>query len=96
MRSIQLSHIEVPGSTLCFIIRAPKALETLKIPIEGLWQKNPWRESMRPKELGKSLLQQRNTLKMLELDISEFDYTEGNNWEEDRLQELEQSSDEYS
>ncbi|KAF9768201.1 hypothetical protein IL306_014533 [Fusarium sp. DS 682] len=95
IKNIQLTHTEVPGSTLCIIIRAPKVLETLKISVGGLWQKNPWLESVKHKELGKSLLQHRNTLKILELDMSEFDYTEDNNREDNRKQDLEQSSDEY-
>jgi hypothetical protein len=95
IKNIHLSHAEVSGSTLCMIVRAPKALETLKISVGGLWQRDPGRYSMRPKELGKSLLQHRNTLKVLELDMSVFDYTEGKNWEDDWMEGLEQRSDEY-
>lgn len=76
-KNICLSHAEVSGSTLCMMSRDPKALETLKIFVGGLRQRDPGRYSIRPKELGKSLLQHKNTLQVLELDMSELEYTEG-------------------
>ncbi|KAG7407683.1 hypothetical protein ACKAV7_012347 [Fusarium commune] len=76
-KNICLSHAEVSGSTLRTMSRAPKALETLKIFVGGLHQRDPGRYSIRSKELGKSLLQHKNTLPVLELDMSELDYTEG-------------------
>lgn len=52
-KNICLSHAEVSGSTLYMMIRAPKALKTLKIFVGGLRQRDPGRYSIRHKELGR-------------------------------------------
>ncbi|KAF4950914.1 hypothetical protein FSARC_13050 [Fusarium sarcochroum] len=95
IKSIHLGHVDISGSTLGMVIRAPKALEEFKISIGGLWQMQPGRFSIWPKTLGKCLLKHRHTLKVLELDISDFDYREVSSWEDDSLEELEQKGDEY-
>ncbi|KAM0555773.1 hypothetical protein ACHAPJ_006169 [Fusarium lateritium] len=95
IKNIYLSHVDISGSTLGMVIRAPKALEEFKVSIGGLWQMEPGRFSIRPQTLGKSLLQHRHTLRVLELDISDFDYREVNSWEDDALKELEQKGEKY-
>ncbi|KAJ0148849.1 hypothetical protein HZ326_8596 [Fusarium oxysporum f. sp. albedinis] len=52
-KNICLSHAEVSGSTLCMMSRAPKALETLKIFVGGLRQRDPGRYSKDPKSCGR-------------------------------------------
>ncbi|KAH7158590.1 hypothetical protein DER46DRAFT_648609 [Fusarium sp. MPI-SDFR-AT-0072] len=44
-KNICLSHAEVSGSTLRTMSRAPKALETLKIFVGGLHQRDPGRSN---------------------------------------------------
>ncbi|KAJ4257381.1 hypothetical protein NW762_008500 [Fusarium torreyae] len=95
IKNIHLSHVDISGSTLGMVIRAPKALEEFKIVIGGLWQMEPGRFNIRPQTLGKSLLQHKHTLRVLELDISDFDYSEVNSWEDDALKELEQRGKKY-
>ncbi|KIL88794.1 hypothetical protein FAVG1_08043 [Fusarium avenaceum] len=94
IRSIQLSHIEISGWTLSMIIRAPKVLEELKISTGGLWALDPGMFDIPCKTIGKSLLQHRSTLRILDLDVS-FDHGEDRSREEFSDQFLSQSEEEY-
>ncbi|KAM0334651.1 hypothetical protein ACHAPQ_005040 [Fusarium lateritium] len=94
IKSIQLSHIEISSWTLSMIIRAPKALEELKISTGGLWALDPGMFDMPCKTIGKSLLQHRSTLRILDFDIS-FDHCEDRSREKLSDQFLSQSDDVY-
>ncbi|WZH48191.1 Putative f-box domain containing protein [Fusarium acuminatum] len=94
IRRIQLSHIEISGWTLSMIIRAPKVLEELRISTGGLWALDPGMFDMPCKTIGKSLLQHRSTLRILDLDVS-FGHGEDRSREELLDQFLAQSEEVY-
>lgn len=76
------------------IIRAPEVLEELKISTGGLWALDPGMFDMPCKIIGKSLLQHRSTLRILDLDVS-FDHGEDRSREEFSDQFISQSEEEY-
>jgi hypothetical protein len=95
IKKIHLSHCEISGSTLSKMIRASKVLEELRVSLGGLWHMDMGAWNMRPQTVGKSLLQHRNSLKVLDLDIADFDYTEVKSWENSRFEDLVENGDEY-
>ncbi|KAL4732297.1 hypothetical protein ACLX1H_001308 [Fusarium chlamydosporum] len=95
IKIIRLSHSEISGLTLSKMIRSSKALEELRVSSGGLWHMDMGAWGMRPQTVGKSLLQHRNSLRVLELDIAEVDCTEVPSWENEMLKELAEGNDEY-
>ncbi|KAF5008153.1 hypothetical protein FDECE_5547 [Fusarium decemcellulare] len=69
IKRIHLSHVDIPSRLLSTIIRIPEGLEEFKVSIGGLWHIDGMQPFIFPKTLGKSLLQHKKTLKVLELDI---------------------------
>ncbi|CAJ0550340.1 Ff.00g102700.m01.CDS01 [Fusarium sp. VM40] len=76
------------------LIRAPKVLEELKISTGSLWALDTGMFDMPCKTIGKSLLQHRSTLRILDLDVL-FDHGEDRSREEFSDQFLSQSEEEY-
>lgn len=95
IKSIQLSHIGILGRTLSIMIQAPKVLEDLQICTGGSWALGPGMFDIQYKTIGKSLLQHRSTLKILDLDVS-FDHSKDRCREELSDQFLAQSEEMYS
>jgi hypothetical protein len=77
---------------LSIIIQAPKILEELQISTGGLWVLDPGMFDIPCKTIGKSRLQHRSTLEILDLDVS-FDQGEDRSREELSDQFLAQSND---
>ncbi|KAM5354453.1 hypothetical protein ACJ41O_001102 [Fusarium nematophilum] len=69
IRKIRMSHVSISSSMLSTIIRGPKHLEELSVSTGGLLTRGGGVPANFPKTLGKSLLQHRPTLKVLDLDI---------------------------
>ncbi|KAL6916070.1 hypothetical protein FSST1_007565 [Fusarium sambucinum] len=95
IKNIHLSHCDISGSTLSKMIRSSKTLEELRVSFGGLWHMDIGAWNIRPQTVGKSMLQHRDSLKVLDLDIADFDYTEVESWENSGFEELAQSGDEY-
>ncbi|OBS25407.1 hypothetical protein FPOA_05940 [Fusarium poae] len=95
IKNIHLSHCDISGSTLSKMIRSSKILEELRVSFGGLWHLDIGAWNIRPQTVGKSLLQHRDSLKVLDLDIADFDYTEVESWENSRFEELVQGGEEY-
>ncbi|RGP61455.1 f-box domain containing protein [Fusarium sporotrichioides] len=95
IKNIHLTHCEISGSTLSKMIRSSKALKELRVSLGGLWHMDMGAWNIRPQTVGKSLLQHQNSLKMLDLDILDFDFTEIESWENSRFEDIAQNGDEY-
>ncbi|KAM0548921.1 hypothetical protein ACHAO7_006346 [Fusarium culmorum] len=95
IKNIHLGHCEISGSTLSKMIRSSKALEELRVSHGGLWHMDIGAWNIRPQTVGKSLLQHRDSLKVLDLDIADFDFTEVQSWENSSFEDLVENGDEY-
>ncbi|KAK7429136.1 hypothetical protein QQZ08_004351 [Neonectria magnoliae] len=69
IKSIYIGHSELSSGMLGTIIRIPKALEGLTVSLGGLWATGGGTALLYLKTLGKCLLEQKDTMKVLSLDI---------------------------
>ncbi|KAJ4007219.1 hypothetical protein NW752_007803 [Fusarium irregulare] len=95
IKKIHLGHSELSGSTLSKMIRSSKVLEELRVSLGGLWHMDIGAWNMRPQTVGKSLHQHRNTLKVLDLDVADLDFSDVPSWENSMFEELAESDEEY-
>lgn len=69
LKSIHIGHCDIPSSLLGTVIRIPKALEELSISMGGLWNIDGGRPMVYSKTIGKCLLEHKETLRVLDLDV---------------------------
>lgn len=69
IKRIHIGHAEMSSERLGMIIRIPKSLEELTVSLGGLWNTDGGLPMMFLKTVGKCLLEQKETLRVLDLDI---------------------------
>ncbi|KAF5678699.1 hypothetical protein FHETE_1140 [Fusarium heterosporum] len=70
MKKMEITHCDMTGEFLAVIISIPKALEELKLSIGGLWGPDGGLPIIRPSHIGRALWAHRNSLRMLDIDLS--------------------------
>lgn len=72
LRNISIYNADISSSMLATVIRLPKALESFTVSI-GDWETHDGGYSlMFPKTLGKALLGQKSSLRVLDVDVDEY------------------------
>ncbi|KAI0131846.1 hypothetical protein BJ170DRAFT_611515 [Xylariales sp. AK1849] len=69
LKKLRIGHTDISSELLSTIIRAPRALEEFTVIEGGLWSVDGGSPITYPKTIGKSLLDHKDTLKVLDLDI---------------------------
>ena len=69
IRKIHIGHADMPSSLIGTIIRIPKRLEEFSLSLGGLWSIDGGHSEVFTKTVGKCLLEQKETLRVLDLDI---------------------------
>ncbi|KAK2008687.1 hypothetical protein LZ32DRAFT_609185 [Colletotrichum eremochloae] len=68
-KRIQARYTHITGSVLGMLLRAPKVLEEVVISIGGLWSADGAGSMVPLKTIGKCLLTQKKTIRVLDLDL---------------------------
>ncbi|KAL6413191.1 putative f-box domain containing protein [Ilyonectria robusta] len=69
IKRIHIGHAGMSSERLGMIIRIPKSLEELTVSLGGLWTRDRGLSMMFLKTVGKCLLEQKESLRVLDLDI---------------------------
>lgn len=69
LKKLHIGHTDISGGMLATIVRIPSGLEELHIQEGGLWSVDGGSADIWAKALGKALLDHRETLRMIELDL---------------------------
>jgi hypothetical protein len=72
IKRIHIGHSDISSSTLSGVIRMCKALEEFSISVGGRSSSSGGFKVMRAKILGKALLSQKSSLKVLDIDMDEY------------------------
>ncbi|KAF9881418.1 hypothetical protein CkaCkLH20_00564 [Colletotrichum karsti] len=68
-KRIQARHTDISGGVLGTLLRTPKGLEEVVVSMGGLWSGDGGSPLVQLKTLGKCLLDQKDTLRVIDLDL---------------------------
>ncbi|KAH8678495.1 hypothetical protein BX600DRAFT_431770 [Xylariales sp. PMI_506] len=69
IKKLRIEHTDMSSTMMSTILRIPKALEEIHVQEGGLWSVDGGYPSIQPDTLGKALLDHKETLRVLELDV---------------------------
>ncbi|CAM1508985.1 Fc.00g027240.m01.CDS01 [Cosmosporella sp. VM-42] len=69
IKKMRIGHADIPSSLIGTIIRIPRGLEEFSLSLGGLWSIDGGHSQVYTKTIGKALLEQKETLRVLDLDI---------------------------
>lgn len=71
-KALHITHVDISGLMIGTMIRIPRALEEFTLSLGGLWSTDGGHSCITLKTIGKCLLEHKDTLRRLDLDVGDI------------------------